>query len=366
MNSMHRILVLDSSGTTREWIVELLEKEGYQTNTVDPELFAQPLLADNIPDLIVCESESPGYTRYKLVQNLRKDPATGKTPIIITSEINNNQEIQKAIQSGADDFILKPIDPDKLLISIKVQLYKQNITGSGSSTAAKSISRLLSHELRTPLVAILGFSEMLSERMCPPVSAECSDLIAGIRSAGTRLLGFVGKYSKFIETESIRNNPTLKAHLREACVAAPTAIIYETCYSIAQKHNRQEYVIFELREGSSPGTIENLRLIVSELAENACKYSPPETPITVKSYTRENSFFMELENYCDTDPEDESQKLLALHYPANLQFSLTSAGMGISIANNLASIHHGQVTVRSSAPKKICVTVELHFQNSEL
>ncbi len=358
---MHRILVFESSPKTRELLLELLNKHGFIVQFADSAFFEQALSGEYIPDLIICESESPNDIRYGLLQKLRRYFFTARVPIILTSYSYSNIDIQNAALLGADDFIIIPIDLNRFLLSINFQLHKQNVSHDSFAPSTKNISHLLSHELRTPLVAILGFSEILAEKRRTLASYDCLELLERITDAGKKLLRFIEKYSQYLECEAIRKSARSRTRLREARVTSSTAILYETCFTIALEYMRQEHIVFELKEGPAPATEEHLRIILSELAENACKHSPPETPITIKSYTYENSFFVELENHCRTDLELENNTLYSLHIREDMPFSLTWAGIGLSIASTLVNIYNGKLMIRSKPPGRISVTVSLPF-----
>lgn len=75
---------------------------------------------EELPDAIVLDVMMPRLDGYETVKRLKSDPKTAKIPVVIVTALNDVSNQVKAIESGADDFLSKPIE-DKLLIA-KVKL----------------------------------------------------------------------------------------------------------------------------------------------------------------------------------------------------------------------------------------------------
>ena len=73
------------------------------------------------PDLILLDLMLPGIDGFDVCKQLKKDPGLKKTIVIIVSVKHNLEDINKALYSGADDYILKPLLPQ--LLEKKLSLY---------------------------------------------------------------------------------------------------------------------------------------------------------------------------------------------------------------------------------------------------
>lgn len=82
------------------------------------------LALDNKYDVIVIDALLPYFNGFDLSRRIRQNNI--KTPIIMISEINLHQDKVTAFNYGADDFIVKPFNFDKLFKSIK-KAYKRNL-----------------------------------------------------------------------------------------------------------------------------------------------------------------------------------------------------------------------------------------------
>jgi DNA-binding response OmpR family regulator len=66
------------------------------------------------PDLILLDVRMPGLDGFEVLENLKKDAATSNIPVIMVTSCDQPEDIEKANSLGAVDYILKPVNFDKL------------------------------------------------------------------------------------------------------------------------------------------------------------------------------------------------------------------------------------------------------------
>jgi len=74
----------------------------------------------NIPDLVVADIQMPNLDGYQFVENLRASGYFRHIPIIMLSGIESTTEKIKCLKLGADDYIVKPFNPEELAIRIEI------------------------------------------------------------------------------------------------------------------------------------------------------------------------------------------------------------------------------------------------------
>jgi len=74
------------------------------------------------PDIIVTDISMPEMTGFELIQNIRSSLLLDDIPIIILSSKRNSEDRIKCLQSGADDFLVKPFNPEELKFRIQTVL----------------------------------------------------------------------------------------------------------------------------------------------------------------------------------------------------------------------------------------------------
>lgn len=111
-----KILVVDDDPEIVELFVDVLQGDGrFEVRTAGSGYDAGMVTQEFNPDLIVLDYMLPDVNGNVVCKTLRANPAFKNTKIIIVSGVVNQDEIEDLLASGADDFVKKPFDIDKLL-----------------------------------------------------------------------------------------------------------------------------------------------------------------------------------------------------------------------------------------------------------
>ena len=121
-----RILVIDDSTTNIVLLEAVLTDKGYviETALTVKEAFAR--MDKQLPDLILLDLLMPKVSGFDFLEQLRRNEMTKKTPVIVISALNTDDEnLQKIKSLDAVDFLRKPIDI-QYLVSLVEKTLKQN------------------------------------------------------------------------------------------------------------------------------------------------------------------------------------------------------------------------------------------------
>ena len=113
-----RILVIDDNPLMLKTIKEHLH-EDYDVATANSGSVAFRFLEKRQVDLILLDYEMPEQDGPTVLKKLRNQPSTSDVPIIFLTGISDRKRIQKALVLQPDGYLLKPIDHDKLIKTIK-------------------------------------------------------------------------------------------------------------------------------------------------------------------------------------------------------------------------------------------------------
>ncbi|NIJ10851.1 DNA-binding response OmpR family regulator [Saccharomonospora amisosensis] len=119
---MTTILVVDDDADIRDLVAFKLEMSGYDVNTVGDGPAALSAIADNQPDLVVLDVMMPGMSGYDVCRQLREEPATRHLPIIMLTARAQDRDVDTGFSSGADDYVVKPFNPQELLRRVSALL----------------------------------------------------------------------------------------------------------------------------------------------------------------------------------------------------------------------------------------------------
>jgi len=114
---MSRILVIDDERSIRNTLKDILEFEKYQVELAEDGFKALELLRINDFDVILCDIKMPGMDGIELLQKIEE--IKPDTPIVMISGHGNIDTAVEAIKKGAFDFIEKPLDLNRLLITLR-------------------------------------------------------------------------------------------------------------------------------------------------------------------------------------------------------------------------------------------------------
>ncbi len=117
-----RILVVDDTDLNLKMVSAILGKDGYEIVTARNGFEALEVIKISPPALAILDVMMPDMDGYTLCGHLRKIPSTAKIPIIILTALSGVEDKIKAFDSGADDFLAKPFEPQELRARIKVLL----------------------------------------------------------------------------------------------------------------------------------------------------------------------------------------------------------------------------------------------------
>ncbi|MCB1438507.1 MAG: response regulator [Nitratireductor sp.] len=122
---MLRILTVDDSRTMRTLIKHYLSDAGYEV--VEAEHGAEGLekLAELPPDAIITDINMPVMDGFEFIDNVRALKGHSRVPILVLSTESDDEKKQRARNSGATGWIVKPFDPVGLIKVIERVLPRQ-------------------------------------------------------------------------------------------------------------------------------------------------------------------------------------------------------------------------------------------------
>jgi adenylate cyclase len=113
------ILVVDDTPQNIKVLDAILSPRGYTVVSAASGAEALQKVQSDVPDLILLDILMPGMSGYEVAQRLRADPTTRLLPIVMVTALGAQEEKVKAIESGADDFLTKPVNQLELLARVK-------------------------------------------------------------------------------------------------------------------------------------------------------------------------------------------------------------------------------------------------------
>ena len=121
---MQKIYCVEDDESVRELVIYALQSSGFEAQGfVNAEEFF-PVLKNNVPDLILLDIMLPGIDGIEILKEVRKNPKTQHTPIIMLTAKDEINDKVTGLDIGADDYMTKPFAIQELLARVRNVLRK--------------------------------------------------------------------------------------------------------------------------------------------------------------------------------------------------------------------------------------------------
>ena len=130
------VLVVDDNQQNLELLQVYLEDVDCQSIPACDGPEALDIIAKEPPDLILLDVMMPKMSGFEVCRRIKNDPKTCDIPVIMVTALNEFGDIERAIDSGTDDFLSKPVNKLELLTRIKTMLKLKHLSDKLERTLA--------------------------------------------------------------------------------------------------------------------------------------------------------------------------------------------------------------------------------------
>jgi CheY-like chemotaxis protein len=131
---MPKILVADDSPLQIQLLRTALEAKGFEVLVAKDALQAGISARRFAPDAIILDINMPGGSGIEVLKRLKNAEKTSRIPVVVVTGNDKPETRQEAIKLGAADFLVKPVDLEKLaklLADLSVNLKSRSATSAG-------------------------------------------------------------------------------------------------------------------------------------------------------------------------------------------------------------------------------------------
>lgn len=130
------ILVVDDNQQNLELLQAYLEDVDCRTISARDGSKALDIVSKDMPDLILLDVMMPKMSGFEVCKRIKNDPKTADIPVIMVTALSEFGDIERAIDSGTDDFLSKPVNKLELLTRIKTMLKLKHLSDKLERTLA--------------------------------------------------------------------------------------------------------------------------------------------------------------------------------------------------------------------------------------
>lgn len=279
-----------------------------------------------------------------------------------------HKRVINAVRLGSEPIasfaIQGPIMPDSVLqgisnlIAIGLERARAQDLANQVEAARRSeqlratVIDAMAHEFKTPLTSIRAATTSLLSAPDQPTEAR-NELLEVADEEARHLQSLIDNAVEIARLESdqiqIRREPTNPQDLVQDVIASLNRQIDERSVEVHAQENLPQV----------PVDRRLFELALKQLLDNALKYSPPRSPITVNLSNGAGAINFEITDHGPGIPAQEQTRLFERFYRSpSVKTQVTGFGLGLSIANNIVQAHHGSISV-SSHPGKTTFRLSL-------
>ena len=143
------VLVADDDASNREMLARRLQRQGYRVSLASSGLEVLRMVRAEKFDLVLLDMIMPGLDGYQVLTRMKSDPATSDIPVIIISSLDQENNVARCIEAGAEDYVGKPFNSVFLRARIGACLERKRLRDQERQTfeALKKSQKILCDEL---------------------------------------------------------------------------------------------------------------------------------------------------------------------------------------------------------------------------
>ncbi len=299
------ILIVDDNPENLGVLFDYLSELGITPLVAQSGQDAIELLEEKMPDIILLDILMPGLDGFETCKRLKANNKTEDIPIIFMTALSEITDKVRGFEAGAVDYITKPFQLEEILARIRAHLIIQRLKNDlqvKNEALQESLERerklmedlrlnlsiSLPHELRTPLNAIIGFAGFFinPKRVLKP--EKVVEYGNEIYQGGLRLNRLVENSLLYANLKLLKYASGDRKTWQRETSADSDRIIASIARQKAEELERQEDLELELVDADIRISPKNLEKIVTELLDNALKFSPAGTPVRIRSTVNAN------------------------------------------------------------------------------
>jgi len=215
----------------------------------------------------------------------------------------------------------------------------------------------MSHELRTPLNAVIGFSEVLLERMFGDLNPKQDEYLQDILSSGRHLLSLINDILDLSKIEAGRMELELTTFDLPVALDNALTLVRER----ATRHGIRLDLAVDDRVGAVVGDERKIKQVILNLLSNAVKFTPEGGRVTVRALPAGDAVEVAVSDTgIGIAPEDreaifEEFRQVGSDYARKRE----GTGLGLTLARKFVELHGGTIRVESEVGRGSTFTVAL-------
>ena len=378
------LLAIDDDPDNRAFLTKAVSRQGFEAVTAPNATQARRLLTGRRPALIFLDVQMPEESGLTLLPQMLRD--FPEAVVVMMTAYGSEQVAAEALRGGADDYIAKPIDLQRLRELLERNLEKQRLRAERQSLVARlkesnrylmrqhaalrradeeilQVNRQLeqsnlyksefianmSHELRTPLNAILGFSEILLDVTMNLTSGERTEFLRNIHSSGQHLLGLINDILDLAKIEAGK----MELHTEDLQVAEALQEVTAILEPMARQQGLHLTTVGAADAAAIKADRSKFKQVLYNLLSNAVKFTPAPGRITLTVKDSPEQLTVSVHDTGIGIKPEDLPKLFREFEQIDGSYTrrYQGTGLGLALCRRFVQMHGGRIWAESQYGK---------------
>jgi signal transduction histidine kinase len=372
-----RILIVDDEEVNVALLQRMLSRAGYTRLTATTDSREVAALLEQTPhDLVLLDLMMPHVDGYEVLGQIGAKAGDEYLPVMVLTADVTPQALQRALSSGARDFLTKPFDQTELLLRVRNLLETRHLH-LGLQRQLQTLEQLneealqsivfrdqtlsaLSHDIGQPLAALRFTTEGLQHAVAGASGGnELSEDVQQVVAATAQMTAMIGELSDLARLQMGR-----ELVLQRAPVDV-VALVRQQAAAIRKSAGRRRIQV-NLPDAAIVGNWDAMRLtrVVSNLLANAVRFTAAngEITVSVKAAKADGQPGVEIsvtDNGVGIPPPEIQHVFERFYRASNVTGKIQGTGLGLASSKQIVEQHGGSIDIASEEGAGTTVTVTL-------
>jgi two-component system sensor histidine kinase/response regulator len=367
------ILVADDSPQNRLVAEGQLTPCGYRVITAADGTTAIELFRKEAPDLVLLDVLMPGLDGFETCRRIRELPRGQDVPIVFITALGDLETQRVALESGADDFLGKPVQRTELLMRVRSLLRITELQAERRKDAEllraqrdallkakrrnEELAELIVHDLRNPLASILANLQftLASGQLGGEPAEALKDSVHASEALHRMILNLLDMSRS--DDAGLRMQT---AHLDLLRIARE---VRDQVHHRSQQDGKTVVVATDHQTVGLHGDPVILRRVVENLIDNSIKYTPSGGTITIElSQAADRSALLKVRDQGPGVPEAYRESVFDKYAQLDrdaARRARSSRGLGLAFCRLAVEAHGGRIWIEDNEPRGAVFCISL-------
>jgi signal transduction histidine kinase len=356
------VLVVDDNEANRSLAQHTLEDEGYSVTLATGGEEALVTFERQPADCVLLDVRMPGMDGFEVCERIRTLPRGADTPIIFLTALRDVDTFDRAIRCGGDDFLTKPLRPAELVVRVRSALKLRRMSGElrehydllkrqrddllRLQLQKERLTAFVVHDLKTPLGSMDLHAQILQRNPALPTDARAS--VAAIRGEARQLGRMISNLLDLSKADEGQLAPSASDH-------DLGALLDEVLSELSVNALEREVELSTVVEATLVHADRDLiQRVLANLVENAIRYSPRKTTVTISSAPVEGGTEVRVADAGRGIEAGMRERVfnafVQVDSGSERAVARSSRGLGLTFCKVAVEAHGGRIWVEDAAP----------------